>query len=81
MVSVAESSSGAECAEGFNSALNTADDGHFRFERAVPGQRYTANIYENSHALGIAFENLTLHPGETRNVGDIHIKPTASSRN
>ena len=47
-------------------------EGRFRVDRLVPGQRYNCEIYRHgSGYAGLAFDNLVLKPGETRNLGDI----------
>jgi hypothetical protein len=54
----------------------TDDSGQFRLERLVPGLKYTAVIYAaDGKTLGTAFENLTLNPGETRDLGPLRIIP------
>ncbi len=51
-------------------------NGQFRIEQLIPGQKYTAEIYSNTgQKLGPVFENLTLKPGEIRELGDVPIKP------
>ncbi len=50
-------------------------EGRFRVERLVPGLRYQCDIYRDAGwYAGIAFENLVLKPGETRDLGDIRWK-------
>jgi hypothetical protein len=47
-------------------------EGRFRFERLVPGLRYTCEIHDKDGPFaGMAFENMVLKPGENRNLGDI----------
>ena len=56
--------------------------GQFRIEPIIPGQRYTADLMQNGKTAGIAFEDLTLKPGEVRDLGDIRMspQPAASAR-
>jgi hypothetical protein len=50
-------------------------EGRFRIERLVPGLRYSCDIYRGTGGYaGLAFEDLVLKPGETRNLGDIRWK-------
>ncbi len=52
------------------------EKGRFRIERLVPGLRYSCDLYrEAGWYAGVAFENLVLEPGETRDLGDIRSKP------
>jgi beta-lactamase regulating signal transducer with metallopeptidase domain len=54
----------------------TNASGSFRLERLVPGQRYTAKVFRGFRRFaGLAFENIVLRPGETRDLGDIRTKP------
>jgi hypothetical protein len=56
-------------------------EGRFRVERLVPGLRYTAEVYlERGGLAGLAFENLVVHPGEVRDLGDIRTKPPVNVR-
>lgn len=57
---------------------DTDEDGRFRIEPLVPGLRYRAEITRFGRFAGVAFEELTLQPGETRELGDIRSKPTTS---
>ncbi len=58
------------------------EDGHFRIDGLVPGQRYSCvRIYRQSGSLtGAVFENLALRPGEVQDVGDVRVKPLETSR-
>jgi hypothetical protein len=51
-------------------------DGRFRAEQLIPGQKYTAGV---AHKIGewggTIFENMTLAPGEVRDLGDITPRP------
>jgi RNA polymerase sigma factor (sigma-70 family) len=60
---------------------NTEPDGRFRIERLVPGQRYSARVYRGiGRYAGVAFEDLTLQPGEVRDLGDIRTKAPVDVR-
>jgi hypothetical protein len=55
--------------------------GRFRIERLVPGLRYSCDIYhEDGPFAGLAFEDLVLKPGETRDLGDIRWKKPVDMR-
>jgi hypothetical protein len=59
----------------------TDESGHFRLDRLVSGQRYTARVFRGfGRFAGLAFENLVLRPGETRDLGDIRTKPPVDDR-
>jgi len=61
--------------------VTTDADGRFRLEKLVPGQRYSAQVYRGFGLFaGMAFENLVLHPGEVRDLGDIRTKPPVNVR-
>jgi hypothetical protein len=50
-------------------------DGRFRVERLVPGLRYGAGGGRGSTGLGFLFKNVTVAPGEARDLGDLKIEP------
>ena len=57
---------------GMISYCGSDGEGRFHFERLVPGLRYSCDIYhEDGPFAGLAFENLVLKPGETRDLGDV----------
>ncbi len=59
----------------------TDEKGRFRIERLVPGLRYSCDMYrEAGWYAGVAFENLVLEPGETRDLGDIRSKTPVDIR-
>jgi hypothetical protein len=63
---------------GVYTSIGTDDDGKFRIEKLVPGQRYSARIYTGSGQLrGMAFQQLVLRPGEVKDLGQIRIKPAS----
>ena len=56
----------------------TDGKGRFRIDQLVPGLRYQCDMYrDGGEFCGVAFENLVLKPGETRDLGDIRWKPPA----
>jgi hypothetical protein len=51
---------------------SSENDGRFGIARLVPGLRYRCDMYPSAgRYAGVAFENLVLKPGETRDLGDI----------
>jgi hypothetical protein len=61
----------------------TDAEGRFQIECLVPGLKYNLARYDESGALDyedlkwtdLAFSNLVLKPGETRDLGDVRVKP------
>jgi hypothetical protein len=61
--------------------LASDSGGRFRIEQLVPGLSYTCEMYHGAgQYAGIAFENLVLKPGETRDLGDIRSKKPVDIR-
>jgi hypothetical protein len=60
---------------GERQSVACAADGRFRIDKLVPGQRYTGKVHAGiDHKFaGLAFENLVLKPGETRDLGDVRL--------
>lgn len=56
--------------------------GRFLIGRLVPGQRYSASIYQDqmSKFTDPKIENLVLRPGEVRDLGDIRIKASVNAK-
>jgi hypothetical protein len=55
-------------------AITTDEEGRFRIEPVVPGQRYTVNVVglpNPEDEFGTVFEDLVLEPGETKDLGDV----------
>jgi hypothetical protein len=66
---------------GVHPGAETDADGRFHIERLVPGQRYSGRVYRGmGMSAAIAFENVILKPGETRDLGDIRTKPPIDVR-
>jgi RNA polymerase sigma factor (sigma-70 family) len=53
-------------------------DGKFRIDGLVPGMKFGLGVTKESYYVEISggnFENLSVRPGETRDLGDIQVKP------
>jgi hypothetical protein len=50
-------------------------DGRFRIEGLVPGLKYGAHAVRGSMGLGEAFRDVTVAPGEVKDLGDLKIAP------
>jgi hypothetical protein len=58
--------------------VQPAKDGKFRIDCLAPGLKYSLSVTKEAYSLEIRgknLENLTLRPGETRDLGDIQVKP------
>jgi Carboxypeptidase regulatory-like domain len=56
----------------------TDKDGKFRIDGLVPGMKFGLGVTKEPYALEISgknLENLSVRPGETRDLGDIRVKP------
>jgi RNA polymerase sigma factor (sigma-70 family) len=58
----------------------TDEQGRFRIERLMPGLKYNLALYDAREAepakwQGLVFDKLILKAGETRELGDVQIKP------
>jgi hypothetical protein len=61
----------------------TDAEGRFRVESLVPGLQYNLALYDADGAVdfsdikwtGLAFSNLVLKPGETKDLGDVRLRP------
>ena len=58
--------------------LQADKDGRFRIEGLVPGVAYTLDVVQNGQPAGHVFAGLTLKAGETRDLGDVVVKPNSS---
>jgi hypothetical protein len=50
-------------------------DGRFRIEGLVPGLRYSMSALIGPMIVGEVFRDLILKPGETKDLGDVELKP------
>jgi hypothetical protein len=48
-------------------------DGRFRIEGLVPGRKYEASAVEGFRGLGTVFSDVTVAPGETKDLGDLKV--------
>lgn len=56
-------------------SFQTDKDGRFRIEGLAPGVEYTMEVMMNDQVAGRVFTNLTVNGGETKDLGDIQVKP------
>jgi RNA polymerase sigma factor (sigma-70 family) len=59
----------------WNNGIRVGDDGRFFVEGLVPGLKYSANARTGFEAYGDLFIDLTVAPGEARDLGDIKVQP------
>jgi RNA polymerase sigma factor (sigma-70 family) len=66
-----------QVAEGLlpNSQFQTDKDGRFRIEGLASGAKYTLEVVKNGKSAGRLFTGLAIKAGETKDVGDIQVKP------
>ncbi len=60
-----------------NEGLRTSGDGRFRVEGLVPGLMYAASVLERSMRIGTLFQDVTVAPGEVKDLGDLMVKTPA----
>jgi RNA polymerase sigma factor (sigma-70 family) len=53
----------------------TDEGGRFRFDRLVPGLKYSAYLPGISPSPGLGFKDVTVAPGETKDLGDLKVQP------
>lgn len=53
----------------------TDKDGRFRCAGLIPGIKLTAAVQKGARLTGTVFKDVTLKPGETKDLGDITVKP------
>ena len=58
-----------------NAQFQTDKDGCFRIEGLAPGAAYTLDVVKNGKSAGRVFTGLAIKAGETKDLGDIQVKP------
>ncbi|HEV3117086.1 MAG TPA: carboxypeptidase-like regulatory domain-containing protein, partial [Gemmataceae bacterium] len=58
-----------------NNDYQTDKDGRFRIEGLAPAAKYKLQVVQNGKPTAQLFAGLTLKSGESRNLGDMQIKP------
>jgi RNA polymerase sigma factor (sigma-70 family) len=59
----------------WNQGVRVGDDGRFRVEGLVPGLKYSATARAGFEAFGDLFVDVTVAPGEARDLGDLKVQP------
>ena len=59
----------------WNNGIAVGNDGLFRVEGLVPGLRYSTTARSGFEAFGDLFMNLTVAPGEVKDLGDLKVQP------
>ncbi len=59
----------------WNNGVRVGDDGRFLVEGLVPGLKYSANARTGFEAFGDLFVDITVAPGEAKNLGDLKVQP------
>ena len=55
----------------------TGDDGRFRIEGLVPGLKYQATVQGAAAKSDALFRDVTVAPGEVKDLGDLRVIPIA----
>jgi hypothetical protein len=58
-----------------NAGIRIGGDGRFRVEGLVPGLRYGASASDQMSLFGELFQDLTVGPGEIKDLGDMKVVP------
>jgi RNA polymerase sigma factor (sigma-70 family) len=58
-----------------NAQFQTDKDGRFRIEGLASGAKYTLEVVKNGKSAGRVFAGLTIKAGESKDLGDIQVKP------
>jgi RNA polymerase sigma factor (sigma-70 family) len=59
----------------WNQGIRVGDDGRFHVEGLVPGLKYGANARAGFEAFGELFIDVTVAPGEAKDLGDLKVQP------
>ena len=59
----------------WNEGVRVGDDGRFLVEGLVPGLKYSATARTGFEAYGDLFVDLTVAPGEAKDLGDLKVQP------
>ena len=59
----------------WNQGVRVGDDGRFLVEGLVPGLKYSANARTGFEAYGDLFVDVTVAPGEAKDLGDLKVQP------
>jgi hypothetical protein len=59
----------------WNEGVRVGDDGRFLVEGLVPGLKYSANARTGFEAYGDLFVDVTIAPGEAKDLGDLKVQP------
>jgi hypothetical protein len=63
----------------WNNGVRVGDDGRFLIEGLVPGLKYSANARTGFEAYGDLFVDMTVAPGEAKDLGDLKVQPPKKS--
>jgi RNA polymerase sigma factor (sigma-70 family) len=63
----------------WNSGVRVGDDGRFLIEGLVPGLKYSANARTGFEAFSDLFLDLTVAPGEAKDLGNLKVQPPKKS--
>ncbi len=64
----------------WNQGVRVGDDGRFFVEGLVPGLKYGATSRSGLEAYGDLFVDVTVKPGEAKDLGDLKVQPPKKKR-